>query len=74
MKEFWDKIDSDKWIKNISGFDIPLGTKFNLICLKKNIIYKRSYKFEIAINYLDVNTKINRNGSLLDFIQSNLKF
>ena len=38
MKEFWDKIDSDKWIKNISVLDIPLdilkllalGSKFNL--------------------------------------------
>ena len=46
VKELWDKIDSNKWIKNISDLDIPLDIlkllalelKFNLECLNKKFL------------------------------------
>ena len=67
MKEFWDKIGSYKWIKNISDFDIPLDIlkllalllKFNLECLNKKFIPIKDLisSFEMPINYLDIKKK-----------------
>ena len=69
VKNFWNKLDSNKWIKKIFDLDIPLnilkllalGQKFNLECLNKKLLAIKILQnsFEIAINYLDINTKID---------------